>query len=113
MADVVRDSSLQTHTHLFAPVVRAYGVLRALHDYYGPLTWLLLYYPLFYLAKINTRLGKLNDEQDNEDNLGSIEGSRLLASCHLQLTIALQRRRRRILLSSVYYYTYCCCATAY
>ena len=52
-----------------APVIRAYTVLRAIWDYYAPPTWLLLYYPLLYLAKVAKRLSVLKSGRETHSRL--------------------------------------------
>ena len=69
MPEIARESSLSSCSFLIAPVVRAYTILRAVWDYYSPPTWLLLYYPLLYLAKVAERLSVLNAERGNDSRL--------------------------------------------
>ena len=56
MAETLQDYLLRISSLLPSPVVRAYPILQACWDFYGPQTWLLLYYPLFYLAKVAKKL---------------------------------------------------------
>lgn len=78
MADVARESLLRARPLLSSLVVRAYTILRACYDFYGPLTWPLLYYSLLYLAKVATRLADLGLTREGEMTPVLLLGYRLL-----------------------------------
>lgn len=77
MADVARESLLRARPLLSSLVVRAYTILRACYDFYGPLTWPLLYYSLLYLAKVATRLADLGLTREGEMTPVPIKGQSL------------------------------------
>ena len=66
MAEVARESILRFRSLLPSPAVRAYTILRACYDFYGPQTWLLLYYPLLYLAQVAKRLSVLSVQREDK-----------------------------------------------
>ena len=69
MPGKAQESPLLSCSLLTASVVRAYTILRALWDYYAPPAWLLLYYPLLYLAKVAKRLSVLNSGREIDSRL--------------------------------------------
>lgn len=64
MPGTAQESPLLSCSLLTAPVVRAYTIIRTLWDYYAQPAWLLLYYPLLYLAKVAKRLSVLNSGRE-------------------------------------------------
>ena len=69
MPETAQESALLSCSFLTAPVVRAYTTIRAVWDYYAPPTWLLLYYPLLYLAKVAKRLSVLDPGRGTDSRL--------------------------------------------
>ena len=63
MDTAVRDLSLRAHAFLSSSVRQVQGAFQACLDLYSPETWLILYYPLFYLAKIVKRYSQWTAKQ--------------------------------------------------